>query len=55
MTSKGGNMKLTTNVALSFLSEVKKKFKDEKGKYEDFVEIMKGFMARRFDYPCYLL
>lgn len=52
MTSKGGNMKLTTNVALSFLSEVKKRFEDEKGKYEDFVEIMKSFMARRFDYPC---
>lgn len=42
-------MKLTPNVALSFLSEVKKRFKDEKGKYEDFVEIMKGFMARRID------
>lgn len=42
-------MKLTPNVALSFLSEVKKRFEDEKGKYEDFVEIMKGFMARRID------
>ncbi|XP_074368070.1 paired amphipathic helix protein Sin3-like 4 isoform X1 [Apium graveolens] len=48
MTSKDGS-KLTSNVALSFLSEVKKRFNDEKGKYEDFVEIMKGFMARRID------
>lgn len=47
MTSKGSTMKLTTNVALSFLAEVKKRFKDEKGKYEDFVEIMKSFMAQR--------
>lgn len=55
MTSKGSNMKLTPNVAFSFLNQVKKRFKDEEGKYEDFVKIMKSFMIERFYYPCYLL
>lgn len=42
-------MKLTQNVALSFLSEVKKRFEDEKEKYDYFVDIMKNFMAQSID------
>ncbi|KAL1807218.1 hypothetical protein ACET3Z_030286 [Daucus carota] len=49
MTSKGSNMKLTPNVAFSFLNQVKKRFKDEEGKYEDFVKIMKSFMIERIN------
>lgn len=49
--SYGGNrgassQKLTTNDALTYLRDVKEKFKDDKTVYDNFLEIMKQFKAQ---------
>lgn len=40
------SQKLTTNDALTYLRDVKEKFKDDKGVYDNFLEIMKQFKAQ---------
>ena len=39
--------RLTTDDALSYLKAVKDMFKDKKGKYDEFLEVMKDFKAQR--------
>ncbi|KAE8706253.1 Paired amphipathic helix protein Sin3-like 2 [Hibiscus syriacus] len=41
--------KLTTNDALTYLKEVKEMFRDQKEKYDMFLEVMKDFKAQRTD------
>lgn len=41
-----GSQKLTTNDALTYLRDVKEKFKDDKTVYDNFLEIMKQFKAQ---------
>jgi paired amphipathic helix protein Sin3a len=41
--------RLTTDDALTYLKDVKEKFKDDKDKYNDFLEVMKDFKAQRVD------
>lgn len=49
------SQKLTTNDALAYLKAVKDIFQDKnRGKYEEFLEVMKDFKATRFDHViCY--
>ena len=42
------NQVLTTGDALSYLREVKERFKDRKHVYETFLEIMKDFKSSRY-------
>ena len=44
---QGGNSRLTTHDALSYLRDVKEKFSDNKNIYDTFLEIMKEFKAQR--------
>jgi paired amphipathic helix protein Sin3a len=44
------SQRLTTNDALAYLQAVKDIFKDKKGKYDDFLEVMKDFKAQRLVY-----
>lgn len=39
--------KLTTDDALAYLKAVKDKFRDDKVKYDEFLEVMKDFKATR--------
>ena len=39
--------RLTTNDALTYLREVKERFKDNKAVYDQFLEIMKQFKAQK--------
>lgn len=39
---------LTTDDALAYLQAVKDMFKDKKGKYDEFLEVMKDFKAQRY-------
>lgn len=41
--------RLTTDDALSYLKAVKEKFKDDKEKYDEFLEVMKDFKAQKID------
>jgi paired amphipathic helix protein Sin3a len=41
--------RLTTDDALNYLKAVKDKFKDDKDKYDEFLEVMKDFKAQRID------
>ncbi|XP_078148844.1 paired amphipathic helix protein Sin3-like 3 isoform X2 [Carex rostrata] len=41
--------KLTTNDALDYLKRVKEIFQDQKGKYDEFLEVMKDFKSQRID------
>ncbi|KAH7289366.1 hypothetical protein KP509_31G072300 [Ceratopteris richardii] len=43
--------RLTTDDALSYLQAVKDIFKDRKGKYDEFLEVMKDFKAQRINTP----
>ncbi|KAI4366653.1 hypothetical protein MLD38_022501 [Melastoma candidum] len=43
------SQKLTTNDALSYLKEVKDMFRDQREKYDKFLEVMKNFKAQRMD------
>jgi histone deacetylase complex regulatory component SIN3 len=40
--------KLTTNDALDYLKKVKEIFQDQKGKYDEFLEVMKDFKSQRY-------
>eukprot|EP00850_Spirogloea_muscicola_P025297 SM002688S09848 [mRNA] locus=s2688:3:1598:- [translate_table: standard] len=44
-----GGSRLTTDDALAYLKAVKEKFKDDKDKYNEFLEVMKDFKAQRID------
>ena len=41
------SQRLTTSDALTYLQAVKDIFKDKKGKYDEFLEVMKDFKAQR--------
>jgi hypothetical protein len=41
-------VKLTTNDALDYLKKVKEIFQDQKGKYDEFLEVMKDFKSQRY-------
>ncbi|KAK3002319.1 hypothetical protein RJ639_021444 [Escallonia herrerae] len=41
--------KLTTNDALTYLKEVKEMFRDQREKYDMFLDVMKDFKAQRID------
>uniref|UniRef100_A0A7I4FH13 Histone deacetylase interacting domain-containing protein n=1 Tax=Physcomitrium patens TaxID=3218 RepID=A0A7I4FH13_PHYPA len=41
--------RLTTDDALAYLKAVKEKFKDDKAKYDEFLEVMKDFKAQKVD------
>ena len=41
--------RLTTDDALTYLKDVKERFKDDKEKYNEFLEVMKDFKAQRVD------
>ncbi|EFJ30442.1 hypothetical protein SELMODRAFT_440352 [Selaginella moellendorffii] len=41
--------RLTTEDAMLYLKAVKEKFKDDNGKYAEFLEVMKDFKAQRID------
>ncbi|MCO5610178.1 hypothetical protein L7F22_064414 [Adiantum nelumboides] len=43
--------RLTTDDALAYLQAVKDMFKDKKGKYDEFLEVMKDFKAQRINTP----
>lgn len=43
----GSSQRLTTDDALSYLKAVKEKFKDNKSKYEEFLDVMKDFKAQK--------
>ncbi|CAH9125249.1 unnamed protein product [Cuscuta epithymum] len=45
----GSTQKLTTNDALNYLKEVKDMFKDQRDKYDIFLDVMKDFKAQRID------
>nr|XP_024382615.1 paired amphipathic helix protein Sin3-like 4 isoform X2 [Physcomitrium patens] len=47
--SAANGQRLTTDDALAYLKAVKEKFKDDKGKYDEFLEVMKDFKAQRLD------
>ncbi|XP_019435131.1 PREDICTED: paired amphipathic helix protein Sin3-like 5 [Lupinus angustifolius] len=48
MASEGGR-RVTSKDALSYLQEIKTAFKEEKEKYEHFLQIMKDFKEKRLD------
>lgn len=41
--------RLTTDDALAYLKAVKEKFKDDKAKYDEFLEVMKDFKVQKVD------
>jgi paired amphipathic helix protein Sin3a len=41
--------RLTTDDALTYLKDVKEKFKEDKDKYNEFLEVMKDFKAQKVD------
>ncbi|KAK2998671.1 hypothetical protein RJ639_022795, partial [Escallonia herrerae] len=45
----GVAQKLTTNDALTYLKEVKEMFRDQREKYDMFLDVMKDFKAQRID------
>ncbi|CAM6112569.1 unnamed protein product [Calypogeia fissa] len=45
----GAAQRLTTDDALAYLKAVKDMFKDDKDKYDEFLEVMKDFKAQRID------
>ncbi|KAI3907841.1 hypothetical protein MKW92_031091 [Papaver armeniacum] len=45
-----GTQTLTTNDSLAYLKDVKHMFQDRKDKYDEFLEVMKDFMAQRSDF-----
>ncbi|CAK9140729.1 unnamed protein product [Ilex paraguariensis] len=47
--TSGGNTRLTTNDALTYLKEVKDMFHDQREKYDMFLAVMKDFKAQRID------
>lgn len=47
--TQASTQRLTTDDALAYLKAVKEKFKDDKEKYEEFLECMKDFKAQRID------
>ncbi|KAM7468597.1 hypothetical protein LguiB_016159 [Lonicera macranthoides] len=49
MMGGGSTQKLTTNDALSYLKAVKDIFQDNRGKYNEFLEVMKDFKAQSID------
>ncbi|TQD69726.1 hypothetical protein C1H46_044742 [Malus baccata] len=50
------SQKLTTNDALAYLKAVKDIFQDKnRGKYEEFLEVMKDFKATSFFYSLYVI
>jgi paired amphipathic helix protein Sin3a len=49
MVGGGSAQKLTTNDALAYLKAVKDKFQDQRGKYDEFLEVMKNFKSQRVD------
>lgn len=44
-----GSQRLSTDDALSYLKSVKEIFKDNREKYDEFLEVMKAFKAQRVD------
>ncbi|GJY52003.1 zinc finger, CCHC-type containing protein [Tanacetum coccineum] len=50
-TSGGRANKLTTMAALTYLKEIKETFKDQREKYDEFLDVMKDFKAHRVDTP----
>eukprot|EP00245_Coleochaete_scutata_P002928 TRINITY_DN14179_c0_g1_i2.p1 TRINITY_DN14179_c0_g1~~TRINITY_DN14179_c0_g1_i2.p1 ORF type:complete len:1452 (-),score=385.29 TRINITY_DN14179_c0_g1_i2:688-5043(-) len=46
---ESAGQRLTTDDALAYLKAVKEKFKDDKEKYDEFLEVMKDFKAQRID------
>ena len=55
MMGGGSPQKLTTNAALAYLKAVKDIFQDKRDKYDEFLEVMKGFKAQRFGHLFLLL
>ncbi|XP_028090187.1 paired amphipathic helix protein Sin3-like 4 isoform X2 [Camellia sinensis] len=49
MMGGASTQKLTTNDALAYLKAVKDIFQDKRDKYDEFLEVMKGFKAQRID------
>ncbi|XP_028105435.1 uncharacterized protein LOC114304477 isoform X2 [Camellia sinensis] len=47
MMGGASTQKLTTNDALAYLKAVKDIFQDKRDKYDEFLEVMKGFKAQR--------
>eukprot|EP00252_Welwitschia_mirabilis_P014418 TRINITY_DN3168_c0_g1_i2.p1 TRINITY_DN3168_c0_g1~~TRINITY_DN3168_c0_g1_i2.p1 ORF type:complete len:1345 (-),score=339.72 TRINITY_DN3168_c0_g1_i2:26-4060(-) len=47
--SSEGQLKLTTEDALSYLKKVKDMFHDNREQYDEFLEVMKAFKAQRVD------
>nr|GEZ73966.1 paired amphipathic helix protein Sin3-like 2 [Tanacetum cinerariifolium] len=50
-TSGGSANELTTMDALTYLKEIKETFKEQKEKYDEFLDAMKDFKAQRVDTP----
>jgi paired amphipathic helix protein Sin3a len=48
-TAASGGPRLTCDDALTYLKAVKEQFKDDKEKYDEFLEVMKDFKAQRID------
>ena len=46
----GGEQRLTVNDGLAYVNLVKEVFRDKKEKYHGFLEAMKDFKAKRFEY-----
>ncbi|GMP22407.1 hypothetical protein CsSME_00048561 [Camellia sinensis var. sinensis] len=55
MMGGASTQKLTTNDALAYLKAVKDIFQDKRDKYDEFLEVMKGFKAQRFGHLLLLL
>ncbi|KAI8010069.1 Paired amphipathic helix protein Sin3-like 4, partial [Camellia lanceoleosa] len=47
MMGGASTQKLTTNDALAYLKAVNDIFQDKRDKYDEFLEVMKGFKAQR--------
>ena len=47
MANAGGGNRLTTNDALTYLRDVKEKFKDNRLVYDKFLDIMKDFKSQK--------
>ncbi|KAJ3692453.1 hypothetical protein LUZ60_012803 [Juncus effusus] len=47
--ASGSGPKLTTSDALDYLKRVKEIFQDQKGKYDEFLEVMKDFKSQRIN------
>ena len=50
MVGGGSAQKLTTNDALAYLKAVKDKFQDQRGKYDEYLEVMKNFKSQRYSF-----